>query len=110
METAHDIPLWLLLVGAVGATLILTLGSIFSWLRDWVEAVHCPQCVGFWVGAIFGAFAGIGGLAGVFVMGCTVSVLSLMTEAILHRITRKTCCRPPVRARRVRRRRVSRPE
>ena len=46
---------WLLLLEAVGATVVFTQGSIFKPLRDrgpqlWQEFAHCPLCVGVWVG------------------------------------------------------------
>ena len=51
-------PFWLAFAGAVGATLVLTLGSVFEALRaSWPRKlggqafIGCPLCVGTWVGA-----------------------------------------------------------
>ena len=48
--------IWALAVS--GATLILTHGSIFAWLREGLPEgkartlVHCPMCTGFWMGVV----------------------------------------------------------
>jgi hypothetical protein len=48
--------IWTLAVS--GATLILTHGSIFAWLREALPEgklrtlVHCPMCTGFWMGVV----------------------------------------------------------
>lgn len=81
-------PMWLLTVGAVGATLIITLGSIFAWLRRLFEFTDCPQCSGFWVGVMFGVAGGMRAPVDVFAFACAISLISLLTEAALHRITR----------------------
>lgn len=47
------------ILACFGATLILTYGRIFDYIRPRYHFFHCPMCIGFWVGACFGFF-GIG--------------------------------------------------
>jgi hypothetical protein len=45
-------PLVLLLAFGVGATIVVTYGSIFAWLRALYEPFFgCALCVGTWIGA-----------------------------------------------------------
>lgn len=48
---------WSHVILAAACTVILTQATIFGWLRRgphvWVGFIHCPLCVGWWVGASF---------------------------------------------------------
>lgn len=43
----------LFLLASAGATSIITRSYLFKPFRSWLDCkfIHCPQCVGFWVGA-----------------------------------------------------------
>jgi hypothetical protein len=76
------------LTALVGCTLILARGTIFASLRKlWPGLLECSQCVGMWVGIAAGASGvaplGRGPLLDAFVAGCAVSVLSMLTDAVL---------------------------
>jgi hypothetical protein len=59
---------WTELAGLVGITMVITRGSIFDWLREWLLSfsnpknvlrwvgmlMSCPQCAGVWVGMVWG--------------------------------------------------------
>lgn len=49
-------PAWLAILGAAGATYVVTQGVIARRLRSvFPPLLCCPMCTGFWVGAIVGA-------------------------------------------------------
>lgn len=84
MVSAPENPWWVTLA-CVGATLIVTEGSIFTRLRAHIEFLHCPQCVGFWMGVLGGITAGFHPLMA-FGHGCSVSLLSWLAYAVLNRL------------------------
>jgi len=47
---------WHVCLGALGATLIVSRGSIFRLPRKWAKVLSCSQCVGFYAGGIIGQF------------------------------------------------------
>lgn len=78
-------------VALIGLTLIVTQGTIFERLRSlWPGMLGCSQCVGTWVGAAAGASGvvetGHGPILDAVIVGCTTSILSLMTAMILHKL------------------------
>jgi hypothetical protein len=82
----------LLLISAlIGTTLIVSSGTIFSFLRKlWPSFLGCSQCVGLWVGAAFGVSGlvttGYGLVADVIVVGSATSFLSLLANKILLKL------------------------
>jgi len=85
-------------VALVGVTLILVRGAIFARLRAlWPALLECTMCTGTWVGIAAGA-SGIVTVAEVpgpvflahatraLLAGCAVSVLSLLTDAVLLKL------------------------
>lgn len=97
------------LLAAVGATLIVVRGTIFSRLRRLHPALlGCSMCTGFWVGALFGALGLGNGLtqpvwsepvnrwfdpnalveraAGALSMACAVSLVAIYADAVLLKL------------------------
>lgn len=76
------------LLACIGATLIVARSTIFAPLqRAWPPLFRCCQCVGFWIGATFGA-------SGVFrtgnswwcdflIVGFATSGASMIVDAVL---------------------------
>jgi len=78
-------------IALVGLTLIIVRGTIFEGVRHlWPALLECSQCTGFWVGAWAGGFqlTTFGHSRGVdmFLTGCAVSVLSIMTDAVFLKL------------------------
>jgi hypothetical protein len=58
------VPVWLTLLGAAGATYVLTHGRIAALLRRvYPPLLCCPMCAGFWVGLVFGVAQCMSGAA-----------------------------------------------
>jgi len=81
----------LVFVALVGATLILVRGRLLAPVRAlWPSLLGCAQCAGFWVGAVAGAVGltelGPGRFMGALLGGCAVSVLGLLTDAVLLKL------------------------
>ena len=59
--------LFLITFASVGCNIIFVYGSIFSWLRNYIEdkseflgeLISCPMCFGLWCGLIFGFIYGV---------------------------------------------------
>lgn len=52
--------IWLLLLGALGFTLVVTTSTIAAPVRRlWPALLTCAQCTGFWVGGGVGAVYGV---------------------------------------------------
>jgi hypothetical protein len=80
-----------ILVALVGATLLLVRAAILAPVRRlWPALFACAQCTGTWVGVLGGASGlvatGHGRGLDAFVGGCAVSVLSLLTDAVLVKL------------------------
>lgn len=77
-------------VAFIGATLIITRGTIFDFAQRRWSFFKCSQCVGFWVGTIGGACGivtmGHGHALDAFLAGTATSFLSLGSDAILLRL------------------------
>jgi hypothetical protein len=78
-------------VALVGATLLLVRGAILAPVRSlWPALLGCAQCAGFWVGGAAGASGlaqvGHGRALDALVVGCGVSVLALLTDAVLLKL------------------------
>lgn len=84
-----------LLLGSVGATLIICYSKLFARVRSFVHKgfrdgfLYCGQCVGFWVGLVFGSafLAAQPERPGwpmrclfVFTMACATSVVGVLVE------------------------------
>lgn len=76
-----------LLLPAVGATVIATRSSLAEAVK--VKAgltrfyfLDCPLCLGFWVGALFSFVDGSRSPWQLFLMGCSVSVLSSLVSGV----------------------------
>ena len=83
------------LVGLVGVTLVVTHGTIFEGLRGWLNSfthrfnflrwlgvlLSCPQCSGFWVGALW-AIALQKPWVTVFIAGGLVSVGAVVANFV----------------------------
>jgi hypothetical protein len=81
----------LTLTALIGATLIIVRGTIFTGLRKfWPPLLECSQCTGMWVGFAAGASSlvplGRGLFLDGFVLGCAVSVLAMLTDAVLLKL------------------------
>ena len=77
-------------VALVGVTLIIVRGTIFVGLRKLFPALlECSQCTGAWVGIVAGASGvasmGYGRSLDALLAGGAVSVLALLTDALLVR-------------------------
>jgi len=84
------------LAGLVGVTVVITRGSIFDGLRDWLkgfehpwnplrlggELISCPMCSGVWVGALW-ALADGRGWIDVVLFGGLVSLVAWPLAAAL---------------------------
>lgn len=82
---------FLLVFALIGATLIISRGTIFRPLRSlWPTFLECPQCVGMWVGVVAGASSvvslGYGKALDAFVVGCATSFLSMFANALLIKL------------------------
>jgi hypothetical protein len=82
---------FLLPLALIGATLIITRGTIFRPLQQlWPVFFTCPLCVGFWVGAAAGGSSfvslGNGKIPDAFVVGCATSFLSMLANAVLIKL------------------------
>jgi hypothetical protein len=89
--------MFLEILGLVGVTLVITHGSIFDDLREWLVAFEhplnflrligammiCPQCSGFWVGVTWG-LALQKPWAVVLMAGGLVSILSIVSAFVLQ--------------------------
>lgn len=80
--------IFLVLIGLVGVTLIVTRGTIFRPLRKLSrEFFGCGQCFGFWVGAVAGAtgivVTGHGRALDALLVGAATSLLSLLSQAVV---------------------------
>lgn len=91
----------LLLLGAVGSTLIVVRGSIFSPIREighskWQEFINCAQCTGFWVGFIFFAISfrasplNIDWVLQGVIYGAVTSLFALVLDTIITYLKVKT--------------------
>ena len=84
----------LFLTSFVGITIILTSSSIFSKFRSLVsnfgdifeEFIHCPMCVGFWVGFIFSIYYSIDPI----LFGPATSVVSWTLYSYIDNLQTKT--------------------
>lgn len=47
-------PLWAVLGGLIGTTLIVVRGTLFAPLRKRLGMLQCAQCLGWWVGLVGG--------------------------------------------------------
>lgn len=87
------------ILALVGATIIITRGTIFSRVQKfWPHFFTCSLCVGFWIGAVSmlalrhgsGASAGHSltwwAIADFFLDGATVALLSLASDAVLLKL------------------------
>lgn len=77
-------------VALVGITLIVVRGTIFTGLRKlFPPLLECAQCTGTWVGIAAGASGvvsmGYGRPLDALLVGGAVSVLALLTDALLVR-------------------------
>lgn len=77
----------LVLIGLIGATLIVVRGVIFRPLRRLAPAfLGCSQCFGFWVGAAAGAIelipTGHGRVLDALVIGSATSYLAMFADAV----------------------------
>jgi hypothetical protein len=82
---------FLLLSALVGATLIVTRGTIFGPVRKlWPALLECGQCAGTWIGMAAGASGivstGQGRIVDAVVVGAATSFLSLLASAVLLRL------------------------
>jgi hypothetical protein len=78
-------------VALVGVTLIIVRGTIFVGLRKLFPALlECTQCTGTWVGIVAGASGvatmGHGRPLDALLVGGAVSVLALLTDAVLVKL------------------------
>lgn len=85
----------LILVGLVGVTLVISVGSIFDPLRDWLkgfevrsnplrvlgELMSCPMCSGWWVGFAWGIYSREPVFESI-IIGGVVSVMAFMTDEV----------------------------
>ncbi len=87
---------WVVWVGSVGATLVVSTGRIFRPLREalarrpstrWLGALlACSLCLGFWVGVASGWFVGVRSPVELVWCGGTVAVLSYAADLALRRL------------------------
>lgn len=91
--TPYQAPTVGMLVALVGATIIITRGSIFRGLQESRAGAFfsCSLCVGFWVGAIGMAVLreasfSVDAAKDFFLDGFSVSLLSFVVTAILIRL------------------------
>ncbi len=79
---------WLSIAGLVGITIIVTWSSIMARVRRIApHFLGCALCVGFWVG-LFGAAAHRVGWLEIVMSAGAVSVLSMVTRLVIHRLDR----------------------
>ena len=76
-----------LYAACVGLTMILAYSNISSKVKDALHIDHikffgCPQCLGFWVGAVSGYLLERG-LLGTLATGFAASVLSLLSASVI---------------------------
>lgn len=81
----------MIFVALIGVTLIVVRGTIFGWLQRWLPSLfRCPQCTGFWVGAVAGASqiasVGQGRILDAMLVGAATSFLSLAADAVLIKL------------------------
>lgn len=84
----------LMILGLVGITIIITLGSIFEEVRNNIseksvvlgKLINCPMCTGFWVGFFFGF---IDGMAPPMITGGLVSLISWVTYSVVDYLNTK---------------------
>lgn len=78
----------LIILGLVGVTIIITIGTIFEDIREKIsekssvlgKLINCPMCTGFWVGFFFGFASGI---APPIIMGGLISLLSWSAYSVI---------------------------
>jgi hypothetical protein len=78
----------LIILGLVGITIIITVGSIFEDIREKIserstvlgKLINCPMCTGFWVGFFFGFASGI---APPIIVGGLVSLASWSVYSVV---------------------------
>lgn len=80
-------PVWLIVLGASGATFVLTHGRIAALLRRiYPPLLCCPMCAGFWIGLAFGlawcmSSAALGRYEAALAVVCTGFATSLVASA-----------------------------
>ena len=91
--TPYQAPTVGVIVALVGATIIITRGSIFRGLQESRAGsfFSCSLCVGWWMGAVGmavlrGASFSVDAVKDFFLDGCSVSILSFVVTAILIRL------------------------
>lgn len=80
------------LLACLGATNIINFGKIFKNIRADNSFLKCPQCVGFWVGALmnvlFNAFLSVTlfpwTFVGCFIAGCVSSAFCYFMSVIIN--------------------------
>ena len=84
----------ILYLGLVGLTLILTRGTIFDKVRNWIgiqngflgTLVYCSQCLGFWVGLVYYVIRIRKNVIEAILFASAISLLSYLIDAILERL------------------------
>lgn len=83
----------LFILATVGMTHIIIDGSIFQFLRDWInknlpekfaKLFQCYMCLGFWCGVIMGFLLFSNDPFQIFACGCAGSILSQTMAIILN--------------------------
>ena len=80
------------IVALVGATIIITRGTIFARLQtSWPKFFTCSMCVGFWIGAVSMLVLRPGSktwesTVDFFLDGCSISLLALAVDAVLLKL------------------------